>query len=67
MSETLTAILPLDGLQSGGSGPLYLKLRQSLEDAIRSGKLGHGDALPAERDLADYASVSRVTVRKAVD
>ena len=67
MNETLATILPLDGLQSAGTGPLYMKLRQSLEDAIRTGRLGHGDALPAERDLADYANVSRVTVRKAVD
>jgi GntR family transcriptional regulator len=67
MNQALSAILPLDALQTAGSGPLYLKLRQTLEDAIRSGKLTHGDALPAERDLADYASVSRVTVRKAVD
>lgn len=67
MSESLSTILSLETLQSAGSGPLYLKLRQSLEDAIRSGKLSHGQALPAERDLADYASVSRVTVRKAVD
>lgn len=67
MNQTLAAILPLEGLQSAGSGPLYVKLRQSLEDAIRSGKLDHGAALPAERDLADYANVSRVTVRKAVD
>jgi len=67
MNEMLTAILPLEGLQSAGTGPLYRKLRQTLEEAIRSGKLAHGDALPAERDLADYANVSRVTVRKAVD
>jgi GntR family transcriptional regulator len=67
MTEQLEAILPLAGLQAGGSGPLYLKLRQSLEGAILSGKLNHGDALPPERDLADYANISRVTVRKAVD
>jgi GntR family transcriptional regulator len=67
MTQHLEAILPLDGLQGGGSGPLYLKLRQSLEEAILSGKLNHGDALPPERDLADYANISRVTVRKAVD
>ncbi|PWE53505.1 GntR family transcriptional regulator [Metarhizobium album] len=67
MSQALTALLPLDGFPGAGTGPLYLKLRQTLEDAIRTGRLGHGDALPAERDLADYASVSRVTVRKAVD
>ncbi|MDO9418165.1 GntR family transcriptional regulator [Pararhizobium sp.] len=67
MSDHLASILSADGLQTGGSGPLYLKLRQSLEDAIQSGKLNHGDALPPERDLADFASISRVTVRKAVD
>lgn len=67
MNQQLAAILPLETLQSGGAGPLYLKLRQSLEEAILSGKLNHGDALPPERDLADYANVSRVTVRKAVD
>ncbi|KSV80876.1 GntR family transcriptional regulator [Sinorhizobium sp. Sb3] len=67
MTHQLASILPLEGLLSGGSGPLYLKLRQSLEDAIQSGKLNHGDALPPERDLADYANISRVTVRKAVD
>src|SRR5690606_39509544 len=67
MSSELASILPLEGLQSPSGGPLYLKLRQTLEDAVHSGRLGHGDALPAERDLAEYANVSRVTVRKAVD
>lgn len=67
MSSELASILPLEGLQSPSGGPLYLKLRQTLEDAIQSGRLGHGAALPAERDLAEYANVSRVTVRKAVD
>lgn len=67
MSDALSQILPLESLQSASGGPLYLKLRQTLEDAIHSGRLGHGAALPAERDLAEYANVSRVTVRKAVD
>ncbi|HEX5933740.1 MAG TPA: GntR family transcriptional regulator [Pseudorhizobium sp.] len=67
MSDSLVSILPLEGLQAANGGPLYLRLRQTLEDAINSGRLGHGDALPAERDLAEYANVSRVTVRKAVD
>ena len=63
----LSSILPLDGLQANGTGPLYVKLRQSLEKAIRAGQLQQGEALPAERDIADYANISRVTVRKAVD
>lgn len=67
MTGTLAAILSPQSLQAGGPGPLYLKLRQALEDAISSGKLNHGDALPPERDLAGYANISRVTVRKAVD
>ena len=67
MSTPLAAILTPESLQSGVPGPLYLKLRQTLEEAITSGKLNYGDALPAERDLADHANVSRVTVRKAVD
>lgn len=67
MSDALASILPLESLQATGGGPLYLRLRQTLESAITSGRLGHGDALPAERDLAEYANVSRVTVRKAVD
>ncbi|MES5098482.1 GntR family transcriptional regulator [Agrobacterium sp. BA1120] len=67
MTETLSQFLSPADLQSNGSGPLYMKLRQSLEEAILSGKLSHGQALPPERDLAEFANVSRVTVRKAVD
>jgi GntR family transcriptional regulator len=63
----LSAFLPRDALQSGTSGPLYLKLKQALETAIQTGRLQHGEALPPERDLADHVEISRVTVRKAVD
>ncbi len=44
-----------------------MQLRQSLEAAIRAGQLVDGEALPPERDIAEYANISRVTVRKAVD
>ncbi|MFC3076391.1 GntR family transcriptional regulator [Shinella pollutisoli] len=67
MTIPLADILSPQRLQAGAAGPLYLKLRQALEEAINSGRLNHGDALPPERDLADYANISRVTVRKAVD
>ena len=49
-----------------GGAPLYLQLKKSIEQAVDSGLLGPGDALPSERDIAVKADVSRVTVRKAV-
>jgi GntR family transcriptional regulator len=49
-----------------GNGPLYLQLRQRLEEEIRNGVLGPGAPLPSEREIAEICDVSRVTVRKAV-
>jgi GntR family transcriptional regulator len=49
-----------------GNGPLYLQLRQRLEEEIRSGVLPPGAALPSEREIAEICDLSRVTVRKAV-
>ncbi len=49
-----------------GSGPLYIQLRQLLENKIECGDFRPGDPFPAEREIADLCSVSRVTVRKAV-
>lgn len=54
-------------VQAQGPGPLYVKLRRVLEYAIDSGTIGQGEALPTERDIAERAALSRVTVRKAVD
>ena len=53
-------------LQPGNPAPLYVQLRQLIRDAITEGKLGKGDALPAERDLAVEYEVSRITVRRAI-
>lgn len=63
----VASFLSANDIQSAGQGPLYVKLQQALAGAIRSGRLKSGDALPPERELAEYASISRVTVRKAVD
>ena len=66
MDSRLHSILSVKGAEVEESGPLYLKLRGRVEKAIADGVLGGGDALPSERDIAEIADVSRVTVRKAV-
>jgi GntR family transcriptional regulator len=47
--------------------PLYQQLQRALRRAIESRVLAPDDALPPERDLASDFSVSRITVRKAID
>ena len=48
-----------------GSAPLYARLKNLVQQSIASGELKEGDAVPAERDVAEKLSISRVTVRKA--
>jgi GntR family transcriptional regulator len=47
--------------------PLYQQLQRALRRAIETHVLSPEDALPPERDLASLLSVSRITVRKAID
>ncbi|MEM7736040.1 MAG: GntR family transcriptional regulator [Deinococcota bacterium] len=47
--------------------PLYYQLYSMLKASITRGELSSGDALPAERKLADIHNVSRITVVKAID
>ena len=47
--------------------PLPHLLAQLLRDAIRQGKLNPGQRLPGENELAKQCSVSRTTVRAAVE
>lgn len=54
-------------LDESSSLPLYQQLQRALRGAIERRVLGPDDALPAERDLATEFSVSRITVRKAID
>ena len=49
-----------------GRGPRYQQLQRHIASAISGGDLAQGDQLPPERDLAELAGISRVTVRKAV-
>jgi GntR family transcriptional repressor for pyruvate dehydrogenase complex len=45
---------------------LYLQLASKLADSITAGQYQIGDRLPAERELAERAGVSRATVREAI-
>ena len=47
-------------------GPRYVQLRRRLETAIADGRLPAGTPLPPEREIANMTTLSRVTVRKAV-
>src|SRR5689334_4400602 len=57
----------LGKLDDKSSLPLYQQLQRALRHAIETRVLGPDDALPPERDLATDFSVSRITVRKAID
>jgi len=46
--------------------PAWVQIEEQLGDRIESGALGPGERLPPERDLADWLSVSRMTVRQAL-
>jgi GntR family transcriptional regulator len=54
-------------LDESSSLPLYQQLQRALRQAIETRILGPDDALPPERDLATEFSISRITVRKAID
>ena len=57
----------IDGLDVDHPLPLYQQLQRSIRQAIHRQALGPGDALPAERDIAEELEISRITVRKALD
>ena len=46
--------------------PLYYQLAAAIRERIRSGALAPGDQLPAERELAERAGISRMTARQAL-
>lgn len=49
------------------SAPLYLQVQKTLRNAINGKIIAENDVLPAERELAEDFSVSRITIRKAID
>lgn len=64
-SDTTAIYVPARWYRDG-QGPRYQQLYRHLSAAILSGELAPDTQLPPERDLAELAEVSRVTVRKAV-
>jgi GntR family transcriptional regulator len=46
--------------------PLYVQIANSIVERIRSGEFATGDRLPSERTLCEELSVSRMTVRQAL-
>jgi len=48
-------------------GPRSAMLARALEEAVRTGVVAAGDALPAERGLCEALGVSRTTLRHAFD
>jgi GntR family transcriptional regulator / MocR family aminotransferase len=52
----------LVGLERGGATPLRAQLEEQLRDAVRSGRLAPGVALPSSRSLARELGVSRGVV-----
>lgn len=46
--------------------PLYYQLAEQIRDRVTSGELAAGDQLPADRELAEQAGISRMTARQAI-
>lgn len=49
------------------STPIYEQIYQILFEKIKREEIGNGDLFPSERDLAEKFSVSRMTVRQALN
>src|SRR5450631_410590 len=49
------------------TGPLYREVKRQLMEAMSSGEWKPGEAIPAERRLAERYGISIGTVRKAID
>src|SRR5688500_10333499 len=64
MTSLAEILRPLD---PRGALPLYHQLQRALREAIETRALAPDDALPAERQIASDLSISRITVRKAID
>jgi GntR family transcriptional regulator / MocR family aminotransferase len=69
MARTRTSSIPELLLTIDREGPvaLHRQLERALQDAIRSGRLGPGSALPSTRSLSEELGVSRGVVVEAFE
>ena len=65
--DALLAYLKSEIASTGVDVPLHKRLRSAIEAAILGNRLKSGAVLPGERVMADALSLSRVTVRKAIE
>jgi GntR family transcriptional regulator len=65
--ETLSEPLYYDSmtLRTHHDKPVYVRLRETIADAILAGRYGDGDALPSVRALAAEEQANPLTVAKA--
>lgn len=47
--------------------PLYIQIKENIEEGIRTGKYPVGSKLPSESELCKTFNVSRITIRQALD
>jgi GntR family transcriptional regulator len=64
--SNLAAELDQERWYRDGRGPRYKQLYRHIGGLVSSGNLTVDDQLPSEREIAELANVSRVTVRKAI-
>ncbi len=65
MTTQAKRIFASANLAAADDAPLYMRIKKIIREAMDSGMLQKGDAMPGERDIATLLDVSRVTVRKA--
>src|SRR3954447_5736788 len=53
-------------LRQRGQTPVWAQIEERVAERIDSGRVGPGERLPPERELADWLGVSRMTVRQAL-
>ena len=54
-------------IKHNSSKPLYLQIKENIEEKVRMGKYSVGSKLPSENELCKHFSVSRITIRQALD